>query len=238
VAATEDTSQANPPDLSHIIQPLQQFAVPIDSLVLDAGNARVHDERSIAAIHGSLKDFGQRLPIIVQKEGLVVRVGNGRVTAARQLGWTHIAALVVDESDVDSVRYALTDNRTAELADWDIENLLEALKRVTGKMDLLAEDLDKTFQCVSTMWSADELADIQGASLDTPEKVWQGMPEFDAGDNISARKIIVHFKKASDAIGFSICIGQQITERTRSIWYPLEEPTPSPTLLAEEEEWL
>jgi hypothetical protein len=52
---------------------------------------------------------------------LVVRAGNGQLTAARRLGWTHIAAVVVDEGDHEAVRYAVRDNRTAELAEWDWE---------------------------------------------------------------------------------------------------------------------
>lgn len=128
--------------LGHIVLQLRQFAVPIESLVIDPDNARIHGPRNLDAIEGSLRAFGQRLPIIVQKQGMIVRVGNGRVEVARdRLGWTHIAALVVDESDVDAVRYSLADNRTAELADWDVEGLTTLLE------DLAADipDLDMDY---------------------------------------------------------------------------------------------
>jgi site-specific DNA-methyltransferase (adenine-specific) len=116
------------PALDHIAQPLRHLAVPVSSLNLDPANARKHDEKNLAAIKGSLARWGQRFPIVVQRQGSVVRAGNGRVLAARELGWTHVAALVVDETDVEAVAFALADNRTSELAEWDDEALARLLE--------------------------------------------------------------------------------------------------------------
>ncbi len=105
--------------LDHIAEPLRKLAVPTDSLTLDPANARTHSPKNLAAIKASLTRFGQRLPIVVQREGMIVRAGNGRVMAARELGWTHIAAVVCDDENIDAVAFAIADNRSAELADWD-----------------------------------------------------------------------------------------------------------------------
>jgi len=115
-------------NLDHIADPLRPLAVPIDTLALDPANARAHDERNLETIKGSFTRFGQRLPIVVQKQGLIVRAGNGRVMAARAMGWTHIAAVVVDESEVEATAFAITDNRSAELAEWDDEALARLLQ--------------------------------------------------------------------------------------------------------------
>jgi DNA modification methylase len=115
-----------------IHESLRHLAVPIDSVHPDPANARTHDERNLAAIQASLAKFGQRLPIVVQRQGMVVRAGNGRLAAARALGWPEIAAVVVDESDVEATAFAIADNRTAELAGWDdavLADLLESLRR-------------------------------------------------------------------------------------------------------------
>lgn len=126
---------AKKPNLNHIIEPLRQFAVPINKLTLDPTNARKHDEVNKAATENSLRAFGQRLPIIVQKQGMIVRVGNNRVEIAKErLGWKYIAAIVVDEDDVDAARYAIADNRTAELADWDYAALSSALRDITQSL--------------------------------------------------------------------------------------------------------
>jgi site-specific DNA-methyltransferase (adenine-specific) len=79
------------------------------------------------AIVASLSRFGQRTPIVVQRKGMVVRAGNGRLEAAKRLGWQHIAAVVVDDDSVEAVSYAIADNRTAELAEWDSETLASLL---------------------------------------------------------------------------------------------------------------
>ena len=100
---------------------------PIADLTPDAANARRHDQRNLDAIAASLSRWGQRLPIVVQREGMVVRAGNGRLAAAKSLGWTHIAAVVVDDTSVEAVAFAIADNRTAELATWDDETLASLL---------------------------------------------------------------------------------------------------------------
>jgi len=122
--------------LEYIAEPLRFLAVPIDDLNIDPANARRHGQRNLDAIADSLTRWGQRLPVVVQREGMVVRAGNGRVEAARRLGWTHMAALVVDESSVDATAFAIADNRTAELAEWDDEVLADLLGSLPNELML------------------------------------------------------------------------------------------------------
>lgn len=117
-------------DLSYIIEPLRQFAVPIETLVPDPKNARKHNQRNIESIKESLLKFGQRLPLIVQKETMVVEAGNGRLQAAVELGWTHLAALVVEDAHAAAVAFSIADNRTAELAEWDHGTLMELMREL------------------------------------------------------------------------------------------------------------
>lgn len=133
---------------SYIVDPLQHLAVPIDTLHPDASNARKHNEKNMDAIKESLHRFGQRIPIVVQKSNMVVRAGNGRLAAAKALGWSHIAAVIVDDSSVDAVSFAIADNRTAELAEWNKETLASLLDtmeeedlKVTGFSDADLKEL-------------------------------------------------------------------------------------------------
>lgn len=125
---TQSKTSPHREGLDHIAEPLRPLALPIDSLTPDAANARRHDEKNIESIVRSLSRFGQRLPIVVQKQGMIVRAGNGRVEAAKRLGWKHLACVVVDEQSVDATAYAIADNRTAELATWDDETLASLLQ--------------------------------------------------------------------------------------------------------------
>jgi DNA modification methylase len=132
----------------HILETLHPLALPIDSVHEDPANARLHPEKNLAAIRASLSKFGQRKPIVVQRQGMVVRAGNGTLRAARALGWTTIAAVVVDEGDLTATAFAIADNRTAELAKWDEDALALLLGQVAA-----APDFDATV----TGFSAGEL---------------------------------------------------------------------------------
>jgi ParB-like chromosome segregation protein Spo0J len=95
---------------------------PISSLVLDPANARKHGPKNLAAIKGSLARFGQQKPIIISDAGVVI-AGNGTLTAAMELGWTEIDCVRTHLSGSDLTAFGIADNRTAELAEWDPENL-------------------------------------------------------------------------------------------------------------------
>lgn len=105
-------------------------SVRISDLVSDPNNARKHDDKNIEAIKGSLKQFGQRKPIVVQ--GNIVIAGNGTLEAARQLEWDEIDIVQVPEdwTKDQAKAFALADNRTAELATWNNEVLQQQLSEL------------------------------------------------------------------------------------------------------------
>ena len=98
--------------------------IKIGNLTPDPQNARTHDDTNLKAIEGSLKEFGQRKPIVVTQDN-VIAAGNGTVEAAKRLGWTDIQAVRVPADwDADRIKaFALADNRTAELAKWNVQEL-------------------------------------------------------------------------------------------------------------------
>ena len=110
---------------------LEIKVIPIDDLTLDANNAREHNQKNLDAIANSLQMFGQRKPVVITKE-LVVVAGNGTLEAAKQIGWKGLSCVTVpDDWDTDTIKaYALADNRTAELASWNSEILLGQLREL------------------------------------------------------------------------------------------------------------
>jgi len=121
--------------------------VLIADLVLDPRNARKHDGKNLQAIAESLKQFGQRKPIVIWGETVVA--GNGTLVAAKSLGWTEITvARVPDDWTADQVKaYALADNRSAELAEWDEQVLTEQLKELElAEWDVEALGFDATVE--------------------------------------------------------------------------------------------
>jgi ParB-like chromosome segregation protein Spo0J len=97
-------------------------SVDVASLSADPANARKHGQRNLDAVAASLRRFGQQKPIVVDSHG-VVRAGNGQLAAARALGWTHIRVVRSDLPPTELTAFAIADNRTAELAEWDADIL-------------------------------------------------------------------------------------------------------------------
>ena len=109
----------------------------IKDLTLDPNNARKHSERNIEVIVNSLKEFGQRKPIVINKNNIVV-AGNGTLEAARALNWKEIYAVRVPDTWTDKqiTAYALADNKTAEFAEWDTSILAEQLSEISDFFDI------------------------------------------------------------------------------------------------------
>lgn len=129
--------------------------IKISELTPDPHNARTHDEANLKAIAGSLSEFGQRKPIVITQDNKVV-AGNGTLTAAKLIGWTEIDCVRVPADwTADRIKaYALADNRTAELAQWDI-NVLDAqlseLRLVDFDLGTIGFDFDTNYE--NTDWS-------------------------------------------------------------------------------------
>lgn len=147
---------------------LSGLATPIENLTLDPNNARRGD---IPAIRRSLNVFGQRKPIVARRLGKdasgrptgMIIAGNHTLQAAIELEWDHIAVNFVDDDEVTSKAYALTDNRTAELATWDDMQLADTLRELSG---------DDQFQHIEALgWTEDDLAKLLngGKAVDAPE---------------------------------------------------------------------
>jgi ParB-like chromosome segregation protein Spo0J len=150
----------------HKINPaLLPLALPVDSLVDDASNARRHSDRNIDAIARSLDQFGQRKPIVVQRDGMIVRAGNGTLEAVRRLGWSEVAVVLVDEDSNSARAFAIADNRTAELAEWDER----ALSAVLRDLDAEWEEFDAHMLGFEEAEVAKLIGDF--ASLDDAEQV-------------------------------------------------------------------
>lgn len=137
--------------------------VAIETIRPDSKNVRRHGKRNLEAIAVSLKRFGQQKPIVVDRDG-VVCAGNGTLEAARKLGWKQIDIVRTTLTGAELRAYAVADNRTAELAEWDSEALATLLAdpeigdvgfdpaelaEMTGGDDPLPKVLAETWQVVA-----------------------------------------------------------------------------------------
>ena len=143
-------------DPTNVSPALRALEVDIDELNFDPENARLHGAANIDAIKDSLTRWGQLKPVVIRREGMVVIAGNGTLRAARELGWRRIAANVIEVDHLGAVGYGLADNRTAELASWDIE--------VVARLERLISEAGET----AVGWSAEQIATLRTSQPDAP----------------------------------------------------------------------
>lgn len=160
----------------HNINPdLASLARPLKELHEDPKNARKHDERNIVAIASSLARFGQQKPIVANGDGFII-AGNGTFAAATRMGWTHLAVVRFDrDAPAEQLGYAITDNRSAELASWDDVILAEALATLNEENEGVLVDFgfnEEEFMALQAKLDADADADVAAAT--TPEPATTG----------------------------------------------------------------
>lgn len=122
---------------------LTPVTMAMADLLLDPVNARIHGPRNIDAIRASLRQFGQRRAIIVDRNNVIV-AGNGTFTAAQAEGMDHIEVVVFPGTPAEARAYAIADNRTADLAEWDYAILLEQVNAIEPHLlDAIGFDPDE-----------------------------------------------------------------------------------------------
>ena len=138
---------------------MQTQRIDITQLSSDPANARKHSQRNIEAIASSLRRFGQQKPIVVDKSN-VVRAGNGTLEAARHLGWDQIDVVFTTLESSEATAFAIADNRTAELAEWNDDVLAASLQGLDEELQAAAGYEGKELeQILSTLDTADVIED-------------------------------------------------------------------------------
>jgi DNA modification methylase len=138
---------------------MQTQRVKIETLTLDPANVRRHPAKNLDSIKASLTRFGQQRPVLVNPKGIII-AGNGTVMAAKALGWDHINIVRTDLEGSEATAYAIADNRTAELAEWDEEALAQQL----AALQIEDEELAK-----AAGFTDAEIQALEGATVEVQE---------------------------------------------------------------------
>ena len=100
-----------------------------DALIPYENNPRINDG-AVEAVAASIKEFGFKNPIIVDKNNVII-CGHTRLQAAKKLGLEEVPTIRAEDLTEEQVRaFRLADNKTAELADTDFDLLEEELKKI------------------------------------------------------------------------------------------------------------
>jgi len=97
-------------------------------------NPRNNDE-AIKAVANSIKEFGFKVPIVITSDNVII-AGHTRLKASVSLGLEEVPCIVADDLNEAQIKaFRLADNKTAELATWDLSRLEEELAGID--MDML-----------------------------------------------------------------------------------------------------
>ncbi len=122
----------------------------ISSIKPYENNPRKLSDKAIETVAMSLKEYGFRQPIVVDKDRIIV-VGHTRFRASKKLGFKEVPITIADNLTPEQINaYRIADNRTSEESEWDNELL---------KMELKELDL-KDFDLGLTGFNEDQLNDL------------------------------------------------------------------------------
>ena len=118
----------------------------INSIKPYENNPRKLSEKAIEKVAMSLKEYGFRQPIVVDKDRIIV-AGHTRFRASKKLGLKQVPVSIIDNLTPEQINaYRIADNRTAEESEWDNELLKMEIKDLEAKdfkLDLLGFNEDQ-----------------------------------------------------------------------------------------------
>ena len=147
---------------------------PIEWLRPYENNPR-NNEQAVEAVANSINEFGFKVPIVATIDGEIVN-GHTRFKAAKFLRLKTVPVLIADDLTEEQIKaFRLADNKTGELADWDVELLYSELDELTGfDMTMFGfEDIDFSLDD----FEEDEKETGEEADIDSEEK-----PKVEYGD--------------------------------------------------------
>jgi DNA modification methylase len=152
---------------------------PIDALILDTSNPRLHSRRQIRQIARSIETFGFNVPILVNAD-LKVIAGHGRVLASRELGTNEVPTISIDHLSPDKIRaYMIADNKLTENGAWSEELLANHF------MELSALDLNFSLDVTGfEIGEIDFLIEGQGKSKSTQHDSADDLPAVVSGASV------------------------------------------------------
>jgi len=94
----------------------------VNDLILYINNPRINDH-AVDKVAASIKEFGFKNPILIDRENVII-AGHTRLKAAKKLGLKEVPVIRVEDLTENQIKaFRIADNKTAELAEWDMKLL-------------------------------------------------------------------------------------------------------------------
>ena len=172
---------------------------PLERITPYARNARKIPPEAIDKVAASIREFGWRQPVVVDRDGVII-CGHTRLLAAHQLGLREAPVHVADSLTPAQVRaYRLLDNRSHDETAWDEDLLgleLLDLKGMGVDLDLTGFDWPEIDELLARAGGAagltdpDAVPEIPETAVSAPGDVWiLGPHRVACGDATSPRDV-------------------------------------------------
>jgi len=182
-------------------------------------NPRNIKKEKLERLAKSIKEKGLFQTLTCWKEGsfYVTGGGNMRWHAMKHiLKWPEEREVWISlnfpENEKEKIELSLLDNM--RFGQYIEQELAELVYPYIEEIELEDYSIDLT----EPWMDLKQVVERVGPDID-PNQEWQGMPEFsDRGEAV--KSLIVHFKTEEDIKRFSELVEQEITEKTKYIWFP------------------
>lgn len=167
---------------------------PLSDLKPYEKNPRLND-KAVPYVAESIKEFGFKVPIIVDKNNVIV-AGHTRYKAAQQLGLDTVPCVIADDLTEKQIQaFRIADNKVSDYSIWDNKLLLDELAEIGNEiftgfdegeigniLDEVASDpLDENeygvqYEIKFTSENAEKIEKIK--------KIWEGMSDEPDGNKV------------------------------------------------------
>lgn len=149
------------------IDKMNVIEINIDELKPYENNPR-HNEAAVGPVANSIKEFGFKVPIIIDKDNVII-AGHTRLKAAKLLGLETVPCVLADDlTEKQAKAFRLADNKVSELAEWNFDDLEKELEELDA-MDLDFEMSDFGFES-SEIGGGTEQIEEDDFNEDLPEE--------------------------------------------------------------------
>jgi ParB-like chromosome segregation protein Spo0J len=136
----------------------------LDELYPYDRNTRLHSDEQIAELADKMQRFGWTMPLLVREDGGLI-AGHARWQAAQRLKLKKGPVIVARGWSEEMIRaYVIWDNRSAELASWD----LPMLRLELGELEAAGLDLSLTGFTLGDLEGMESLAGAAGGAPPDP----------------------------------------------------------------------
>lgn len=100
-----------------------------------------HNDDAVDAVAESIREFGFKVPIIIDRDGTII-AGHTRYKASMRIGLAEVPCIIADDLTDDQVKaFRLADNKVAERSTWDFDMLAIELGEISLDMSQFGFDI-------------------------------------------------------------------------------------------------